>query len=190
MSGGTSQDSVVPISFSGTNEAATVSASGVSVPCKGNGVPATAEGGAAGAGERGQPQSHLHLDATAWAPYTGNRNLARRVVLIMTVTVKNKTKTPLVVPPSVRRLAGHKNGEDVEFRVSGGVITILPKLPTADDHTPVERHAIDRGIAQSEKEYREGKNAGPFDTAEALAASMEADIKKLRKARRKAESAR
>jgi bifunctional DNA-binding transcriptional regulator/antitoxin component of YhaV-PrlF toxin-antitoxin module len=46
----------------------------------------------------------------------------------MTVTVKNKTRTPLVVPPSVRRLAGHKNGEDLEFRVSGGVITIVPKL--------------------------------------------------------------
>jgi len=55
----------------------------------------------------------------------------------MTVTVKNKTKIPLVVPPSVRRKAGHKNGQDLEFRVSGGVITILPKLPAADDeYTP------------------------------------------------------
>jgi bifunctional DNA-binding transcriptional regulator/antitoxin component of YhaV-PrlF toxin-antitoxin module len=108
----------------------------------------------------------------------------------MTVTVKNKTRTPLVVPPSVRRRAGHKNGEDLEFRVSGGVITIIPRRPTAYEYTPAERRAIDRGIAQSEKEYREGKNAGPFDTVEAFAASMEADIRKLRKARRKAESAR
>jgi len=109
----------------------------------------------------------------------------------MTVTVKNKTKAPLVVPVSVRRKAGHRNGEDLEFRVSGGVITILPKLPpTEDEYTPGERRAIDRAIAQSEKEYREGKNAGPFGTAEEMAASMEVDIKKLRMARRKAKSAR
>ena len=109
----------------------------------------------------------------------------------MTVTVKNKTNAPLVVPPAVRRMAGHRNGEDLEFRVSGGVITILPKQPAdEDEYTPAERRAIDRSIAQSEKEYQQGKGAGPFDTAEAMAASMEADIKKSRKARRKVKSTR
>jgi bifunctional DNA-binding transcriptional regulator/antitoxin component of YhaV-PrlF toxin-antitoxin module len=38
----------------------------------------------------------------------------------MTVTVKNKT--PLVVPPAVRRLAGLKSGDELEFKVSGQVI--------------------------------------------------------------------
>ena len=84
----------------------------------------------------------------------------------MTVTVRNKTRTPLVVPPSVRRRAGHKNGEDLEFRVSGGVITIVPRLPAADEeYTAEERRRIDRGINQSLKEHRAGKSAGPFATA-------------------------
>ena len=62
----------------------------------------------------------------------------------MTVAVKNDNKTPLVVPPAVRRRARFKSGQELEFRVSGGVITIVPKLPAADDeYTPEQRRAID-----------------------------------------------
>ncbi|MGA2119265.1 MAG: hypothetical protein ABSH56_31495 [Bryobacteraceae bacterium] len=79
----------------------------------------------------------------------------------MTVTVKNSTKNPLVVLPSVRRQAGHKNGQDPEFRVSGGVITILPKLPPADDeYTPAQRRAIDASLA----DVKAGRTFGPFGT--------------------------
>ena len=39
----------------------------------------------------------------------------------------------LVVPPSVRRRAGIKAGDRLEFKVSGGIINIIPKLPSADD---------------------------------------------------------
>jgi AbrB family looped-hinge helix DNA binding protein len=49
----------------------------------------------------------------------------------MTVTVKDKT--PLTIPEQVRRRAGLKHGQKVEFKVSGGVITIIPELPSADD---------------------------------------------------------
>ena len=56
--------------------------------------------------------------------------------------------------------------------------------------TPAERRAIDKMIAESEKDYREGRSYGPFSTAEEMAASLEANIKKLRMARRKAKSAR
>jgi bifunctional DNA-binding transcriptional regulator/antitoxin component of YhaV-PrlF toxin-antitoxin module len=99
----------------------------------------------------------------------------------MNVTVKNKTKTPLVVPPSVRRKAGFKSGEEIEFRASGGVITILPKLAVADDeYTRAERRAIGRGVAQSEKEYAAGKSYGPFDTHEAFIASLHRETAKLR----------
>jgi bifunctional DNA-binding transcriptional regulator/antitoxin component of YhaV-PrlF toxin-antitoxin module len=99
----------------------------------------------------------------------------------MTVTVKNKTKNPLVVPQAVRRQAGHRNGQDLEFRVSGGVITILPKLLAADDeYTPAERRAIDRGIAQSEKQYAADKSYGPFDTAAEAIASINAHLRQRR----------
>src|SRR5438045_595853 len=53
------------------------------------------------------------------------------ILVPMTVTVKNKS--PLVVPNRVRREAGFKNGDRVEFRVSRGMVTILPKPHEVDD---------------------------------------------------------
>ncbi len=56
----------------------------------------------------------------------------------MTVVVKSKDE--LVVPRSVRRQAGIKSGDRVVFKVSGGIINIIPDLPVADDeYTPAER---------------------------------------------------
>jgi bifunctional DNA-binding transcriptional regulator/antitoxin component of YhaV-PrlF toxin-antitoxin module len=97
----------------------------------------------------------------------------------MTVTVKNKTKTPLVVPPSVRRRAGHKNGQDLEFRVSGGVITILPKPPGADDeYTPEQRRITDARLAEGLADIKAGRTFGPFDNADKMIAHMKAQLKK------------
>jgi len=87
----------------------------------------------------------------------------------MTVAVKNDNKTPLVVPHTVRRKARFKSGEELEFRASGGVITILPKLPSADDeYTPEERRAIDARLREAEK----GPFYGPFNTVEEMIAHM------------------
>jgi bifunctional DNA-binding transcriptional regulator/antitoxin component of YhaV-PrlF toxin-antitoxin module len=68
----------------------------------------------------------------------------------MTVTLKNKT--PLVVPDRVRREAGFKIGDRVEFKVSHGAVTILPK-PTVtqeldDTLTPAEAKIVRRGEGQ------------------------------------------
>ena|SRR5271165_1601752 len=99
----------------------------------------------------------------------------------MTVAVKNNNKTPLVVPTALRRKAGFKSGQELEIKASGGVITILPKLPAADgDHTTAERRAIDRGIAASEKDYAEGRSYGPFGTHEEFVASLHKEASKLR----------
>jgi AbrB family looped-hinge helix DNA binding protein len=106
----------------------------------------------------------------------------------MTVTVRNKT--PLVVPPAVRRQAGLKSGDRLEFKVSGQVITILPKPRTGnDEYTPAERRAIDRGIAQSEKEYAAGKSYGPFKTAGEAIASINANLRRRQAAAKKRTSA-
>jgi bifunctional DNA-binding transcriptional regulator/antitoxin component of YhaV-PrlF toxin-antitoxin module len=107
----------------------------------------------------------------------------------MTVTVKNSTKNPLVVPPSVRRRAGHKNGQDLEFRVSGGVITILPKLPRADDeYTPAQRCAIDASLAEGLADVGAGRTFGPFGTHREMVKFLHAQVKKAgpRAKRRKA----
>jgi bifunctional DNA-binding transcriptional regulator/antitoxin component of YhaV-PrlF toxin-antitoxin module len=68
----------------------------------------------------------------------------------MTVTLKNKI--PLVVPDRVRREAGFKTGDRVEFKVSRGAVTILPKpavIQDLDDTlTPAETKIVRRGEAQ------------------------------------------
>jgi bifunctional DNA-binding transcriptional regulator/antitoxin component of YhaV-PrlF toxin-antitoxin module len=96
----------------------------------------------------------------------------------MTVTVKNKT--PLVVPPSVRRRAGLKSGQKIEFKVSGGVISIVPKPPATDDEcTPEQRRIIDAQLAESLADVKAGRVHGPFATHKEFIASLHAEAKKL-----------
>ncbi|SRR5579883_832038 len=102
------------------------------------------------------------------------------VINIMTVAVKNDNKTPLVVPSTVRRKAGFKSGEELEFRASGGVITIVPKLPTADDeYTPEQRGVIDARLSKAEDDIEAGRVHGPF-TAKKAAALIERLAKQRR----------
>ena len=78
----------------------------------------------------------------------------------MTVTVKN---TSLSVPPKVQRRAGLRPGDRVEFKVSGGIINIIPELPSAaDEYTLEQRKAIDAQLAEA----RKGPYYGPFETAD------------------------
>jgi AbrB family looped-hinge helix DNA binding protein len=95
----------------------------------------------------------------------------------MTVTVKSKT--PLVIPPAVRRQAGLKSGQEIEFKVSGGVISIRPKLPAADDeYTPAQRRTIDTQLAQGLADIKAGRTFGPFNSADEMIAHMKARLKK------------
>ena len=99
----------------------------------------------------------------------------------MTVAFRNNNKTPLVVPTAVRRRAGFKSGQELEMKASGGVITILPKLPAAgDEYTPKQRRAIDRGIATSQKDYKEGRSYGPFAAHEEFIAALHRESASLR----------
>jgi len=71
---------------------------------------------------------------------------------------------------------------NLRSRRPAALLPILPKLPTTDDeYTPQERHAIDRGIAASEKDYKEGRSYGPFKTHEEFIASLHQEAGKLRK---------
>lgn len=93
----------------------------------------------------------------------------------MTIAVKNNNKTPLVVPASVRRRAGFKSGQEIEFKASGGVITILPKLPNADDeYTPEQRRIIDGQLDAAER----GPFHGPFKNANEMIAYVKRELKK------------
>ena len=91
----------------------------------------------------------------------------------MTTVVKKKT--PIVVPESLRRRAGIKPGDRLEFKVSGGIINIIAQVPSADDeYTPAQRRAILAEIAEAQK----GPYYGPFDTADEMIASIKAELKK------------
>ena len=75
----------------------------------------------------------------------------------MTVTVRNKT--PLTVPDRVRRRAGFKPGDKVEFRVPGGMVTILPKVPLTHDSDDTLTPAEAREVRHALKQVRDGKTA-------------------------------
>lgn len=73
----------------------------------------------------------------------------------MTVTVKNKF--PLTVPDEVRRRAGFKPGDQVEFRASRGIVTILTKrlAAQAPNDTLTEEEA--KKVRHALKQVREGR---------------------------------
>lgn len=81
----------------------------------------------------------------------------------MTIAVRNNNKTPLVVPSAIRRKARFRSGQELEFKASGGVITILPKLPSADDeYTPKQRRIVDTRLAGALADIAAGRVEGPF----------------------------
>jgi len=75
----------------------------------------------------------------------------------MTVTVK--TKTELAVPKSIRRKAGYRPGDQVEFKVSGRTIMIVPKLTPdeVEDEREVRDPKIRAMIRQSNRDFLAGK---------------------------------
>ena len=108
----------------------------------------------------------------------------------MAIPVK-RTTTDLVVPPRVRRQAGIKAGDKLEFKVSRGLITIFAKPSTAaDEYTSEQRRLIDREIAKGLEDIKRGRTYGPFNTVEEMAASIEANIKKTRRASKKSKPVR
>ena len=91
-----------------------------------------------------------------------------------------------MVPVSVRRKAGHQNGEDLEFRVSGGVITILPKRTQADDeYTPEQRRIIDARLAKADADVKAGRVSKAFSNHGEFVADLHREVAKLSARKRK-----
>jgi len=98
----------------------------------------------------------------------------------MTVTVKSNT--PLTVPAQLQRRAGFKPGNRVTFKVSRGIINIVPDLPSPDDEcTPAQRRIIDAEI----KDARKGPYYGPFATADEAIKFLRRELRHRRAAERK-----
>jgi bifunctional DNA-binding transcriptional regulator/antitoxin component of YhaV-PrlF toxin-antitoxin module len=98
------------------------------------------------------------------------------------VTVTVGRKAGLVVPPSVRRQAGIKAGDRLEFKASRGVITILTKSNDMEsEYTSEQRRMIDREIARGLEDIKKGRIHGPFSASEAtkfIKAELKARTKK------------
>jgi bifunctional DNA-binding transcriptional regulator/antitoxin component of YhaV-PrlF toxin-antitoxin module len=89
------------------------------------------------------------------------------------VTITVKRKTQLSVPPSVQRRAHTKAGDTLEFIVSGGVITIIPRLPLADDeYTPRQRAIVDAQLAEGLEDLQKGRVSPRFETVGKMLASL------------------
>ena len=105
----------------------------------------------------------------------------------MTTLVKIHRKGQMTLPTRLRTLAGIAEGDLVEAAFSRGKIVITPKLvidrsqfPNADnEYTPAQRRAVDRGIAQSEREYKQGRGFGPFASHAEFIASLHKEAAKV-----------
>lgn len=93
-----------------------------------------------------------------------------------------KKGTPLLVPSAIRRKAGFKSGEALEFKASGGVITIVRKIPVAkDEYTPAQRQIIDARLTEA----RKGPYLGPFETADEAIKFIRKEIRNRKSVKRK-----
>lgn len=94
----------------------------------------------------------------------------------MTFTVKTKAGT---LPDEVRQKAGFKIGDLLEFKVAGGVVTVLPKLPRADDeYTPEQRARIDAQLAEGLADIKAGRVSQAFESHEEFIADLHKAAKK------------
>ena len=82
--------------------------------------------------------------------------------------VRIKTKYQVTIPNDLRKRMGVRIGDLLEAKVERGKITFAPKA------------VVDRGIAESLVEFREGRSYGPFDTAEKMLVSLHRNVKRLR----------
>ena len=96
----------------------------------------------------------------------------------MTVTLKPKTE--ITVPKSIRRKAGIKPGDQVEFSVSGRVINITPKLSPDElqDEQEIGDAKVREHIRRSNPDYVAGRSRPAKDFLSELRAEAGKPTKK------------
>ena len=121
-------------------------------------------------------------------PSRGVGSVILQMRLIMTTVLKDKD--PLIVPLSIRRRAGLRPGDRIEFKASRGVITIVnqSQLPLTEG-TPEQRRVIDAQLAEGLDDIRKGRVSPRFDSVEEMLASLKGNSPKAtRKAARAAKT--
>jgi AbrB family looped-hinge helix DNA binding protein len=116
----------------------------------------------------------------------------------MTTLVRIHRKGQMTLPSRIRTAVGVAEGDLIEASVHRGRIVLTPKLvidrsksaTTDNEYTPAQRRVIDARLAKADEDIRRGRVYGPFNTAEEMAASVEAKIKALPAAKRKTKPVR
>ena len=83
--------------------------------------------------------------------------------------VKVKEKYQVTLPAGVRKKVDLAVGDVLEAKVKGKIITLAPK------------NMIDRDIAVSLREFRQGKGHGPFSSAKEAIRFLHREAKRLKK---------
>jgi AbrB family looped-hinge helix DNA binding protein len=83
--------------------------------------------------------------------------------------VKVKEKFQVTLPARMRQKAGVAVGDMLEAKLQGKKITFIPTS------------AVDRDIAVSLREFRQGKAHGPFKSAKDFVRSLHREVRKLHK---------
>jgi len=99
-----------------------------------------------------------------WRVESLNRSTATALVCV-------NSKHQVVIPQNVREKLGLNVGDLLEAKAEHGKITLTPKL------------LVDRGIAESLADFREGRTYGPFETHEGLVRSLHEQTAELRSKR-------
>ena len=89
--------------------------------------------------------------------------------------VKVKTKYQVTLPTALREQVGVSVGDVLEAKVERGKITFTPKS------------IIDRHLAESLEDFKNGRTYGPFNTAEEMIRSLHQHARKASK-RKKAKA--
>src|SRR5208282_1748517 len=84
-----------------------------------------------------------------------------------TALVSVKSKYQVVIPQSVREKIGLNVGDRLEAKAERGRITFTPKS------------VVDRAIAESLADFKEGRTYGPLETGAELVASLHKEAAKL-----------
>jgi antitoxin component of MazEF toxin-antitoxin module len=95
----------------------------------------------------------------------------------LTVTVAEDRT--LMLPAQICQQARIKPGEQMEVKVSGGIITLIIKLPSADDeYTHEQRRIIDMQLAEALEDVKQGHLHGPFETHQEMIKFLHGRVRK------------
>ena len=92
--------------------------------------------------------------------------------------VSVKSKFQVVIPQNVRRRIGLRVGDLLEASIERGRITFTPKT------------VVDRGIAESLLDFKQGRSYGPFENPQELIASLHKEAEKLHSKTRRRRNSR